>query len=117
MQTAPDQGNDPTMTTIELNEQQAHNGAKLLQAIAHPKRLLLLTVLADRRLSAGRLAAAVGLPSGLVYKHLHTLVESGLLRVSAKSAGMCFSIASPEIAFKLTEIQAVLAAQIPGNVA
>lgn len=105
------------MTTTELNEQRAHDWAKLLQAIAHPKRLLLLTVLADRRLSAGRLAAAVGLPPGLVYKHLHKLVEIGLLRVSAKSAGMCFSIASPEIAFKLIEIQAVLAAQIPGNVA
>lgn len=101
----------------ELNELQAHKAAKLLQAIAHPKRLLLLTALSDRQLSAGRLASAVGLPPGLVYKHLYKLVETGLLTVSAKSAGMCFCIASPEIAFKLIEIQAALAAQISGGAA
>lgn len=103
--------------TTELYEQQAHEAAKLLQAMAHPKRLLLLTALSDRQLSAGRLAAAVGLPPGVVYKHLHKLVEAGILHPSAKSAGVCFSVASPEIAFKLIEIQAVLAAQISGNVA
>ncbi|MBD9650219.1 winged helix-turn-helix transcriptional regulator [Ensifer sp. ENS09] len=99
--------------TTELNEQQANEAAKLLQAIAHPKRLLLLAVLADRQLSAGRLAAAVGLPPGMVYKHLHRLVDIGMLAVSIKSAGMCFSIASPDIAFK---IQAVLAAQVSANI-
>lgn len=103
--------------TIDLNEQQAHEAAKLLQAIAHPKRLLLLAVLSDRQLSAGRLAAAVGLPPGMVYKHLHKLVEIGVLTVSAESAGMRFSIASPETAFKLMEILAVLPALISGNLA
>ena len=103
--------------TIDLNEQQAHEAARLLQAIAHPKRLLLLAVLSDRQLSAGRLAAAVGLPPGMVSKHLHKLVEIGMLTVGAKPAGMRFSIASPETAFKPMEIVAVLPALISGNVA
>ncbi|KSV74456.1 hypothetical protein N182_27835 [Sinorhizobium sp. GL2] len=102
--------------TIELNEQRAHEAAKLLQAIAHPKRLLLLAVLADRQLSASRLAVAVGLPPGMVYRHLHKLVEIGMITVSAKSAGMRFSLASPETAFKLMEILTVMPAQISGNI-
>ncbi|MBZ7927588.1 winged helix-turn-helix domain-containing protein (plasmid) [Ensifer adhaerens] len=102
--------------SAELNEQQAEEAAKFLQAIAHPKRLLLLAALSDRQLSAGRLAAAVGLPAGMVYKHLHKLVEIGMLSVSVKAAGMRFSIASPETVLKLVKIQAALAAQIAANI-
>lgn len=99
----------------ELNEKQALEAAKFLQAIAHPKRLLLLAALSDRQLPAWRLAAAVGLPSGMVYKHLHKLVEIGLLSVNVKAAGMRFSIASPETVVNLVKIQLAVAAQIGAN--
>ncbi|MBD9638881.1 winged helix-turn-helix transcriptional regulator [Ensifer sp. ENS07] len=106
-----------SIVPADLNEEQALEAAKFLQAIAHPKRLLLLTILSNRQLSAGRLAAAVGLPSGMVYKHLHKLVEIGVLSVSVKAAGMRFSIASPETVVNLVKIQAALAAQITANLA
>lgn len=62
---------------------------------------MLLGVLSDRQLSAGRLAVAVSLPPGMVYKHLHKLVEIGMLSVITKHASMRFSIASPQPALKL----------------
>lgn len=92
----------------EMDEKQAIEAAKLLQAFAHPKRLLLLSVLYGRKMPAARLADAIGLPPGMVYKHLHKLVATGVLSVTVSAAGTQFSIASPELALKILNIEPTL---------
>ncbi|KSV76033.1 hypothetical protein N185_16425 [Sinorhizobium sp. GW3] len=92
--------------STDMDEKWAIQAAKLLQVLAHPKRLLLLSVLSGRSLPAGRLAAAIGLPPGMVYKHLHQLTEIGVLCVDEETASMRFSLASDEIVSKLLDIQA-----------
>ncbi len=86
--------------------------ARFLQALAHPKRLLLLALLADRAQTATKLAAAVGLPPGMVYKHLNPLVSVGILTVTAGTASRFFSISSPEALRSVLDIKDALTAHL-----
>lgn len=97
--------------TATFDETRASDAARLLRVLAHPKRLLLVTVLCDRQLSARRLGHAVGLSRATVFKHLNQLVEIGLLTVTMKAATMTFSVSSPETLEIVTAIMAALAAQ------
>jgi DNA-binding transcriptional ArsR family regulator len=74
-----------------LKEAHALHAARLLQALAHPKRLLMLALLSERKLPA----SAVGLSRATVFKHLNRMVEVGVLSVNVEAAGMTFSV-SPE---------------------
>jgi DNA-binding transcriptional ArsR family regulator len=84
------------MGANEWNEERASDAARLLHAMAHPKRLLLLTALSDKVLTASSLARSVGISHSTTLKHLNRLVEVGVVLVSQKSASMAFEISSRE---------------------
>ncbi|PSS59404.1 hypothetical protein C6558_38565 [Ensifer sp. NM-2] len=77
--------------TTTFNEALASDATRFLRVLAHPKRLLLLTILSERQLSARRLGHAVGLSRATVFKHLNQLVEIGLLPRSEKHVDRVFN--------------------------
>lgn len=64
----------------------AHQGlAQVAQALAHPARVAILTLMSDRkRRLSGEISAAFPLPRTTISQHLGVLHKSGLLRARAE---------------------------------
>ncbi|SDN05204.1 helix-turn-helix transcriptional regulator [Ensifer sp. YR511] len=97
------------MTICFWNEDNASEAARLLQVIAHPKRLLLLSILVERQLSASKLAAAIGISQPTVFRHLYRLEDLGLISINSSTSSMTFAIASPETVELLKVVKLALA--------
>ncbi|NVD42808.1 Biofilm growth-associated repressor [Ensifer sp. M14] len=100
------------MTLSEWSEDRARDAAQFLQAIAHPTRLLLLLLLAERQLPASKLARAVGVSQPAAFRHLRCMVEAGILSINTRTASMTFAIASPTTMRAVLEMSAALSAEL-----
>ena len=73
--------------------------AQLAKALAHPTRLAILQVLADRkRHLAGAICAALPLARTTVSQHLVALRKLGLLRAESNGLSMTYSLHVPAMA-------------------
>jgi DNA-binding transcriptional ArsR family regulator len=78
---------------IERVEQRAADAAKLLKAIANPRRLLILCHLVEGEKSVGQLRAQMRLPQPRLSQELSRLRQDGLVRTRRDSRTIHYSIA------------------------
>lgn len=95
-----------------LDEHLLELQARLIQALAHPKRLKLLQLLGRGEASAGALADALGVSRPNLSQHLGVMHERGLVRVRRVGANRLYRLAYPEIKDACAMFQDVLAAQL-----
>jgi len=85
--------------------------ARLAQALAHPTRLAILQLLADRkRYLAGDICAALPLARTTVSQHLVALRKQGLLRAESKGLTMTYSLNVPALVELVRTVGGFLAA-------
>jgi ArsR family transcriptional regulator len=70
----------------------------LLGAVAHPKRLALVTALARRELCVCELVDLLGLPQPLISHHLAALRQSGIVRDRRDAHWVYYSLAPEALA-------------------
>ncbi|WP_312367030.1 metalloregulator ArsR/SmtB family transcription factor [Ensifer sp.] len=90
---------------LTWDDSKASRVANFLQAVAHPKRLLLLTALSGRTLSASTLARAVGVSQPTAFRHLQRLQDAGIVTANRHATVMRFAIASPALLQLLFELE------------
>jgi DNA-binding transcriptional ArsR family regulator len=69
--------------------------ARILKAMAHPSRLLILEMLNDRPHHVAELTAAVGADVSTVSKHLSVLREAGIVAGERRGAQVRYSLRVP----------------------
>ena len=78
--------------------------ARMLKALAHPARLLLLRGLLERECCVSEVKACLGLSQPNVSQHLKILKEAGLIAGRREKTRICYRIADERI----TRILAIL---------
>ncbi|MFO7549738.1 MAG: metalloregulator ArsR/SmtB family transcription factor [Acidimicrobiia bacterium] len=104
------------MTVRELEFVQMH--AALCQALADPKRLLILDALRDGESSVNELVEALGLPQPNVSQHLSVLRDRGLVRARREGQRVLYSVEYPQVIQAMDLLREVMAAQMtagPGD--
>ena len=95
----------------EINELHAH----LCQAIADPKRILILYTLSDGPRNVTEIAEEYDLPQSTVSRHLKTLRERGLVNTSRQGNSITYSLADPRVIEALDIMRSMLADIINQN--
>jgi DNA-binding transcriptional ArsR family regulator len=94
--------NAPTLNELNLLH------ASICQALADPKRLLLLYKLAERPLPVNALVDALDLPQSTVSRHLRLLREQSLVETERNGNSVVYSLADGRIIEALNLIQQVM---------
>lgn len=87
--------------------------ARVGKALANPKRLELLDLLAQSERPVEALARAAGLSVTLTSAHLQTLRQAGLLAARRDGTRVRYRLAGPDIAALYAAVRAVAAAHLP----
>ncbi len=74
---------------------QAEGAARFLEALANPRRLMILCELADGERSVGALLPVVGLQQAALSQHLARLRADGLVRTRREAQKIFYRLASP----------------------
>lgn len=82
--------------------------AELCQALADPKRILILYALGERSLSVGELAEGLGVRQSNVSQHLAVLRERGLVQAEREGTTVHYSIKYPAVLDALDLLRGVL---------
>ena len=78
-------------------EQRATEAARLLKLLANENRLLILCrLVAERELSVGDIADAVGLSQSALSQHLARMREEGLVATRREAQTVLYRIADPD---------------------
>lgn len=80
---------------IDRFEASAEKAARLLRALANPKRLMILCRLTDGERSVGELQAYLGLSQSALSQHLAVLREDGVLATRRQGQTIFYRIADP----------------------
>ena len=84
-----------TIRTPRSFSAQAETAARLLEALASPRRLMILCELAEGERSVGELLPVVGLRQAALSQHLARLREDGVVRTRRASQRIFYRLASP----------------------
>jgi DNA-binding transcriptional ArsR family regulator len=82
--------------------------ANICQALADPKRILILYALADGPLCVGELAEALHAPQPTVSRHLKVLRERRLVSAERDGANIRYSLVDDRVIDALDALRAVL---------
>jgi DNA-binding transcriptional ArsR family regulator len=83
---------------IEDFEARAAEAAQLLKLLANERRLLILCrLVAEREMSVGALAAAVGLGQSALSQHLAKMREEGLVATRRDAQTVMYRITDPNV--------------------
>ena len=86
--------------------------AELCQALADPKRILILYALAERPRTVGELAEGLSLRQSNVSQHLAVLRDRGLVAAERTGTSVSYSITYPDVVAALDLLRAVLRAKL-----
>ena len=86
--------------------------AEICQALADPKRLLILNALRDGRRSVGELVVALDLRQANVSQHLGVLRQRSMVVAEREGAQVYYHLAHPKIIQALDILREVLAEQL-----
>jgi DNA-binding transcriptional ArsR family regulator len=102
------------MSTIDVSLQQEINllHAQVCQALADPKRILLLYALAEGPRRVTDLAETLGLPQPTVSHHLKILRERGLVAAEQEGVAVHYSLTDARVIQALDLLRGVLRAQL-----
>lgn len=84
----------PGLDRLEANTGEA---ARLLRALSHEKRLMILCRLGDREMSVGQLQPLVGLSQSALSQHLAKLREEDLVITRREGTTIFYRIAEPAV--------------------
>jgi ArsR family transcriptional regulator, virulence genes transcriptional regulator len=84
-----------TIRTPKTFAAQAEGAARLLEALANPRRLMILCELAEGERSVGELVPIVGLQQAALSQHLARLRADGLVETRRASQKIFYRLASP----------------------
>lgn len=76
-------------------EAKAGEAARFLEALANPRRLMILCSLADGERSSGELARLVGLQQAALSQHLARLRQQNIVATRRESQMIYYRLASP----------------------
>jgi DNA-binding transcriptional ArsR family regulator len=82
--------------------------ANICQALADPKRILILYALAERPMYVGELAEALDTPQSTVSRHLKVLRDRRLVNTERDGASVLYSLADRRVIDALDTMRAVL---------
>lgn len=82
--------------------------ANICQALADPKRILILYALAEAPRNVGELTQVLGVPQSTVSRHLKVLRERRLVTTERKGVIVYYSLADPRVVEALDTLRAVL---------
>jgi len=79
--------------------------AKIIKAMAHPSRMMIIDALADQPKSAGELVKLIGADASTVSKHLSVLKNANLVSDDKQGLSVIYSLTIPCISdfFKCVE--------------
>lgn len=86
--------------------------AELCQALADPKRILILYALAEHSLSVGELARKLRVRQSNVSQHLAVLRDRGLVHAERSGTSIHYSIKYPAVVDALDLLRGVLNAKL-----
>lgn len=99
--------------TLPLLHQRAHDTARLLQALAHPSRLLVLCRLfRDGESSAGDLSTQLGIAPSALSQHLSRMRDEGLVEQRRQARQLFYRLGS-EASGQLPALLTSLCAEVP----
>ncbi len=84
-----------TLADAKTLETRAGEAARFLEALANPRRLMILCELAEGERSVGELVKAVGLQQAALSQHLARLREQNIVATRRVSQMIYYRIASP----------------------
>jgi ArsR family transcriptional regulator len=96
------------MDNQSLSQEITELHADICSALADPKRILMLYVLAERGLNVSDLAAEVGLSQPSASRHLKTLRERNLVRPERQGASVVYRLTDMRLIEALDLLRAVL---------
>jgi ArsR family transcriptional regulator len=99
---------DNTLLSREITEM--HAG--ICSALADPKRILILYILAENRLSVGELANELGVPQPTASRHLKYLKERDLVRPYRRGTVVEYHITDKRLIEALDILRSVLCDRI-----
>ena len=76
-------------------EGKAEEAARLLEALANPRRLMILCELADGERSVGELLPIIGLQQAALSQHLARLRAEGIVATRRESQAIFYRLTSP----------------------
>ncbi|MBN1641936.1 MAG: winged helix-turn-helix transcriptional regulator [Anaerolineae bacterium] len=98
---------------LELEVDLLHS--RVCQALADPKRVLILYLLTEGPQCVGELVDALDLPQSTVSRHLGILRERDLVQAERKGACVYYTLTDRRIIDALDIMRKVLAAQVATN--
>lgn len=102
---------DTRLLTLELNELHAD----LCAALADPRRILILYLLANSPLTVNELAALVEISQPAASRHLKILRAAGLVIATRQGASVSYSLADMRLIQALDLLRAVLKDRLSRN--
>lgn len=85
------------MNALKLSDSLYARASECLKVLAHPKRLMMLRLMADHSLPVGALAEAVAVPGNVASEHLRLLERCGLVRARREAQSKYYEIAEPHV--------------------
>lgn len=91
--------------------------AKIIKAMAHPSRLMIIDALASAPTSAGDLVKLIGADASTVSKHLSVLKNAHLVRDEKRGLSVVYSLTIPCITDFFECVESILSAHAEQAVA
>lgn len=82
--------------------------AQVCAALADPKRIMILYVLADSPQNVGELCTALEAPQPAISRHLKVLRDSGLVTARRDGMNVIYTLANPKVVKALDLLRQVL---------
>ena len=97
-----------TMNEINLADEIAVLHAELCSALADPRRILIIYILASRPRTVNDLADEIGVSQPTASRHLKTLREAGIVRATRQGACIEYCVTDSRLIEALDILRAVL---------
>ena len=104
------------MVDAQLEQEIELLHSRICQALADPKRVLLLYLLRDGAKCVSELVDSLGVPQSTVSRHLAVLRERDLVQTERQGTSIYYALADQRIIDALDLMREVLAAQVTSNV-
>ncbi len=103
------------MVQSQLEQEVELLHSRVCQALADPKRILLLYLLSSGAKCVSELVDSLGVPQSTVSRHLAVLRERDLVQTERQGTSIYYTLADHRIIDALDLMRQVLAAQVTSN--
>ena len=94
------------------NHEIFHYHADLCRALANPKRLMVIALLAKKEMSVGELAESIGVTLADVSQHLRTLKDRNVVKSRKEGQSVYYSLTDPRMIDACNTLRLILLEQM-----